>query len=254
VAATLEQRWNASLARVHELEDRIVTLTADAERQVAPDRVVLLQLAEDFPRVWDHPSTDIRTRKRIVRLLIEEIVVKVVAGAREQIELTIHWKGGHHTQLTLLRNRTGQHRRSTDRAVVDVVRDLARAQSDGNIARELNRLGYRTGAGNTWTALRVLSLRRSHGIAVFERTSDRRDVLTIADAATMLGVSAPTVRRMIVLGMLPATQPVVHAPWAIRKQDLGLDAVQRAVNAIKAGRALPRSQDEGQLTLAESTT
>jgi DNA invertase Pin-like site-specific DNA recombinase len=254
VAATLERRWNGTLARVQELEERLAALTADAERHVAPARTVLLRLAEDFPRVWDHPSTDIRTRKRIVRLLIEEIVVNVLPGAQERIELTIHWKGGKHTQLVIPRNRTGQHRRSTDRAVVDVVRDLARAQSDGDIARVLNRLGYRTGAGNTWTALRVLSLRRYHGIAAFERTSDRRGVLTIAEAASALGVSAGTVRRLIVLGMLPATQPVLHAPWAIRQEDLALDAVRRAVGAIKAGRGLPRSEDVAQLTLTESTT
>jgi excisionase family DNA binding protein len=254
VAATLEGRWNATLARVHDLEERLAALTADAGRQVQPDRAVLFRLAEDFPRVWDHPSTDIRTRKRIVRLLIEEIVVKVLSGAREQLELTIHWKGGKHTQLVIARNRTGQHRRSTDRAVVDVVRDLARAQSDGNIARVLNRLGYRTGAGNTWTALRVFSLRRYHGIAAFERTSDRRGILTIAEAASRLGVSAGTVRRLIELGTLSATQPVQHAPWAIRQEDLALEAVQRAVETIKAGRPLPRSEDGAQLTLAESTT
>lgn len=253
VAATLERHWNTALGRVHELEERIAALAADAERQIAPDRVVLLRLAEDFPRVWDHPATDIRTRKRIVRLLIEEIVVKILPGPRE-IELTIHWKGGKHTALVIPRNRTGQHRRSTDRAVVDVVRDLARAQSDGDIARVLNRLGYRTGADNTWTALRVLSLRRYHGIAAFERAADRRGVLTIAEAACTLGVSAATVRRMIELGMLPATQPVLHAPWAIRQEDLAREAVQRAVTAVKAGRALPRSDDVAQLRLTESTT
>jgi hypothetical protein len=105
VAATLEWRWNAMLARVHELEDRITTLTAAAERQGAPNRAALLRLAEDFPRVWNAPSADVRTRKRIVRLLIEEIVVKILPGCREQIELTIHWKGGKHTQLVLPRNR-----------------------------------------------------------------------------------------------------------------------------------------------------
>lgn len=254
VAATLERRWNAMLARVHELEARIATLTAEAERHVAPDHAALLRLAEDFPRVWNDPAADVRTRKRIVRLLIEEILVKVVPGPREQIELMIHWKGGNHTQLVLPRNRTGQHRRSTDRTVVDVVRDLARAQADGDIARVLNRLGYHTGAGNTWTALRVLSLRRSHGIAGFDRTADRRGLLTIADAASTLDVSAGTVRRLIVLRVLPATQPVLHAPWAIRQEDLARDAVQRAVAAIKAGRTLPQPLDEGQLTLAESIT
>jgi DNA invertase Pin-like site-specific DNA recombinase len=254
VAATLEQRWNATLARVHDLEERIATLATAAERHVTPDRAVLLRLAEDFPRVWNNPATDVRTRKRIVRLLIEEIVVNILPGPRDQIELTIHWKGGKHTQLVIPRNRTGQHRRSTDRAIVDVVRELSRVQSDGQIARVLNRLGYRTGAGNTWTALRVTGLRGYHRIAAFDRASDRQGILTIAGAASVLGVSSATVRRMILLGMLPATQPVLHAPWAIRQEDLGRDTVQRAVDAIKAGRTLPRTLDEGQLTLAESTT
>jgi excisionase family DNA binding protein len=37
---------------------------------------------------------------------------------------------------------------------------------------------------------------------------DRQALLTMADAATRLGVSATTVRRMITRGLLPATQPV----------------------------------------------
>jgi hypothetical protein len=49
VAATLERRLNAMLARVHELEARVATLTAEAERQVAPDRTALLRLARDSP-------------------------------------------------------------------------------------------------------------------------------------------------------------------------------------------------------------
>jgi hypothetical protein len=59
---------------------------------------------------------------------------------------------------------------------------------------------------------------------------------------------------MIVLGVLPATQAVLHAPWAIHREDLARDAVQRAVWAIKAGRTLPRPSGEGQLALTESTT
>jgi excisionase family DNA binding protein len=212
------------------------------------------RLAEAFPHVWHDPGTDVRTKKRIVRLLIEEIIAKVVPGPRDQIELTIHWKGGTHTVLVIARNRTGQHRRVTDRAIVDVVRDLARVQPDQHIARVLNRLGYRTGAGNTWTEHRVLSLRRYQQIPAFDRTTDRRDTLTIAGAATALGVSATTVRRLITLGVLPAIQPVLYAPWVIRREDLEGAIVQRAVASIKAGRTLPRTPDKGQLTLDKSTT
>jgi hypothetical protein len=91
VAATLEQRWNAALARVHELEARVAALTAETA-QAPLDHPTLRRLAEDFPRVWRHPTADLRTKKRIVRLLIEEIIAKIEPGSREQIALTIHWK------------------------------------------------------------------------------------------------------------------------------------------------------------------
>ena len=164
VAETLERRWNAALERVRALEGRQATRAAEETRRAPPDRAALLALAEEFPRVWADPATDLRIKKRIVRLVVEEIVAKVVAIPQPQIELLIHWKGGRHTLLVIPRNRSGHHRRCTDRAVVAVVADLARTLPDGQIARVLNRLGYRTGAGNTWTQARVSSLRSHHQI------------------------------------------------------------------------------------------
>jgi excisionase family DNA binding protein len=236
------------------VQERLTALTADAQRLPPPDRARLLALAAEFPRVWADPATDVRTKKRIVRLLIEVIIAKVVAAPKPQIELLIHWKGGAHTQLVIPRNRTGHHRRCTDREVVAVVRDLARTLPDAQIARVQNRLGYRTGAGNSWTQTRVISLRSYHQIAAFDRAVDRARLLTIAEASKVLGVSAATVRRMITMGLLPATQPVVHAPWAIREDDFQTDGVQRVIDAIKQGGALPRTEVPGQLTFENSTT
>jgi excisionase family DNA binding protein len=254
VAETLERRWNTALARVQALEDRLVALDATAAATTPPDRTRLLQLAEDFPRVWTGAATDIRLKKRIVRLLIEEIVVSPIDSTSPQLALIIHWKGGKHTRLVIRRNRKGQHRYITDRAIVDIVRELARAQPDQHIARVLNRLGYRTGAGHAWTQSRVVGLRRHHQIPAFDRSVDRAALLTMADAATRLGVSATTVRRMITRGLLPATQPVREAPWAIRCEDLDLETVQRTGATIKRSGALPRTRATAQLSLEELHT
>jgi len=254
VAETLERRWNAALERVQALEARLAAHAAEAQRPPRHDAAHLRALAEDFPRVWSDPATDIRTKKRIVRLLIEEIVAKAAPDPEPQIELLIHWKGGKHSPLVIPRNRTGHHRRRTDREVVAVVRDLARTLPDAHIARVLNRLGYRSGAGNTWTQSRITSLRSYHDIPAFDRAIDRARLVTMAEAAATLGVSAPTIRRMITAGLLPATQPVLHAPWAIREEDLQTAVVQTAVDAIRRGRGLPRTQPVGQLTLEESMT
>jgi DNA invertase Pin-like site-specific DNA recombinase len=252
VAVTLEQRWNAALERVASLEQRLAQLAAAPAPPASPDRATLLKLAQEFPALWTHPETDWRSKKHLVRLLIEEIVASVPND--RDIELLIHWKGGRHTRLLTPRNRTGQHRRCTDRSVVDVVRDLARRVPDAQIARLLNRLGYRTGAGNTWTQQRVISLRHAHDIPVYTPSPEGTAPLTLGQTAHALGVSTTTVRRLIVSGRLPATQPVPYAPWTIRPEDLHSAGLQRVLHAVKSGRRLPRTSPEAQLLLIESRT
>src|SRR5207249_9432020 len=110
------------------------------------------------------------------------------------------------------------------------------------------------GAGNSWNQSRVASLRSHHRIPIFDRETDKGARLTIAGAASDLWVSARTVRRMIAMGLLPASQPVPYAPWAIQREALGADSVQRAVQAVKRGRKLPRTASEGQLDLMNSRT
>jgi hypothetical protein len=63
-------------------------------------------LAGDLEAVWKHPETDARLKKRIVRTLIEEIVVDVDGQAGEIIAV-VHWKGGVHTELRIPRQRRG---------------------------------------------------------------------------------------------------------------------------------------------------
>jgi hypothetical protein len=81
---------------------------------------------------------------------------------------------------------------------------------------------------------------------------DGAATLTIEHAATRLGVSTTTVRRLITTGRLPATQPVPYAPWAIAPDQLRAETVQQAVAAVKAGRKLPQTAPETQLTLTNA--
>ena len=253
VVDTLERRWNGALEHVVGLEQRLAALSATVSRPSAEDHRRLLALAADLPAVWRDATTDVRLKKRIVRLVIEEIVAEVTADP-PAITLLIHWKGGKHTQLVIRKNRTGHHRYRTDRAIIDVVRDLARALPDEQIARILNRLGYRTGHGNSWTKPRVTTLRNRHDIPVFERPPAGAALLTMDQAAAAVGVSPMTIRRLIIRKVLPATQPVPYAPWAIRREDLEIEPVQRAITAVKNDRRLPQPAADTQLMLVNSLT
>ena len=62
------------------------------------DRARLLALGADLKRTWDLPGTTAETRKKIIRMLINEIFADVVD---DNLELVIHWQGGDHTRLSV---------------------------------------------------------------------------------------------------------------------------------------------------------
>lgn len=195
----------------------------------------LLSLASDFPAVWHDPHTEMAMKKRLVRTLIEEIYVDI-DDETSLIHLTIRWSGGCHTELEVRKNRAGKHRHTTDREVVEIVRDLAKVADDACIARTLNRLGKRTGKGNAWTEGRIRSLRSYHRIEAFSpERKEREGWLNMAEAAAYLGVSAMSVRRLLKRGVIRGRQAVPYAPWVIERGDLDTSEVREAVSAIKEG-------------------
>ncbi len=166
VAGELERRWNESLLVIRKLEherDALVVTPATLLSEEQRDR--LLTLGADLEKTWNSPGATPATRKRIIRTLINEIVVRV---SEQTIELVVHWHGGDHTELKVKKNRTGRHRWTTTTDVVDLVRALARQMPDKAIASLLNRAGKTTGKGNSWTQGRVCSLRNKQTIAVYQ--------------------------------------------------------------------------------------
>jgi DNA invertase Pin-like site-specific DNA recombinase len=241
VAAELEARWNAALQRVTELEGRLTTPGSVARPAVpAVDRDALESLAMDLPRVWDAPSTDMRVKQRIARLLIHEIIANTDDGARAII-LVIHWVGGRHSEVRMPRPKAGDHRHRTGPDAEAVVRRMAGAWPDHDIAASLNRLRLRTGAGNTWTASRVTSLRQRLRLVDYDEIR-ATPMLTLNQAADRLGVGSWVVRRLITQGLLEATQVVPCAPWQLDPSVLDTDAIRAAAKEVVQGRKRrPRS-------------
>ena len=153
--------------------------------------------------------------------------------------LRLHWAGGVHTELRVRRNTTGKRRTCTDRQVIELVRELAKVCDDRSTASILNRLGYRTGEGNTWTEMRLRSLRSYHCVPGFDPKA--RAWMTLREAAEELGISHRVVERLIRQKILPARQVVAYAPWIIEGKDLRLQAVQAEVEAIRKGGKPPRT-------------
>jgi hypothetical protein len=197
VARELERRWNEALSTLEGLEReyRAVQRTALAPLS-AEEQQAVRQLAEDLPALWDTPTTTAADRKRLLRLVIQEVTVTVVAGTLpRRAEIVVLWSGGITTTHTVVCPPTGWHC-LTDPAIVTRLRALAPSLPDHRIADLLNGEGICTRTGKPWTAARVASMRKQYAIPTgcpVDPTGGARrgdGLIPVATAARLLGVSS----------------------------------------------------------------
>jgi len=240
VASELERRWNDKLSRVQAIEEDLARTIAKPAPQLSHwDRERLMALGRDVARAWNSPGATAETKKKIIRLLIAEIVVNL----GDTLNLIIHWQGGDHTELTVKKNKAGHNRWVTDGNVVDLVSALARQMPDESIAAVLNRSGMTTSHGHSWTRMRICSLRKQKGIQVYRKGErSERGEATLDEAAALLSISPSTIRRMIKIGILPACQLCKGAPWIIRYADLSGESVRREADRRRQRRPAPTDQ------------
>ncbi len=140
-----------------------------------------------------HPDAPVQLKKQILRTVLNEIIVQSERESPRH-RLILHWAGGVHTELSVERNPSGQHRRSADRTVIDLVSELAKICPDKAIAAILTRFGYKTGQEKSWNASRVAGLRGYHEIGPFQKQDGW---VTQEQAAAELKVSDTVIKRLI---------------------------------------------------------
>lgn len=248
VAAELEARWSAAMSRLHECEARL--LANATSNPTVVDQDSLLTLSKDLETVWNSPAAEMRTKQRLVRALIEEIVVDVDDASREVI-LVIHWRGGQHSELRVRKPNPGEHTMRNAPEVDQIVRQMGARWSDEHIAATLNRMGSSTPFGHTWDAKRVGDYRRTKAIPGYESAVKDGKCLTMVEAAKKAGVSCHAIRKLIRDGILPAKQYVVDAPWQILAVDLERPEVQQGLRRRRkrAGRPCRNSSDDRTLVI-----
>ena len=244
VTSELERRWNLALQHVREIEVRIKQHGAATDPAPAPSLEDFHQLSQQLETIWTDSTTSVRLKKRIVRTLIEEVLVDVDSSAGELI-LTLHWKGGAHTELRLPRRRRGQCSTQTSRELIEGVKVLARICSDDLIAGVLNRNGQLTGHGNRWTRERVTALRSHHRITCY-KPDEPRTWMNLTDAAALLGVSPRTLRLAIDRGDIPAEHPFADGPWVISRDTLQGESAQSLKRRLESGTSRPAILDSEQ--------
>jgi len=190
VAASLEAEWNVKLRALAEAEQNYERQRQADQCRISPaQQKQVLALATDFPHLWNDPGTANRERKRMVRLLIEDITIR----KGERIQLDIRFRGGAAKTLVLPKPLSfcESHRQNPD-----MVAEMDRLLGEYNYAdtaRILNEKGFKTGDGLPVTPLAVGYIRKAYGLkSRFDRLRER-GLLTISEMARACGVSINTI-------------------------------------------------------------
>lgn len=231
VAAELESRWNAKLEELEKLRESVKQLEEQTPALSEEQKAEVLALGEGLAHVWDSAHCPAETRKKIVRTVIEEVIVTLNAE-NDELRFIIHWKGGTHTELRMPKPKSGVGRK-TSTEDMEVIRRMAVRYGDDEIARVLNKLGRRTATGKRWNEQRVAAARQRNGIAGQKRTIADPEILTQGQAVKYCGVSNQTIRKLVGAGIVKMEQSVPWAPWEIKRSDLDSCEVRAILDRLR---------------------
>jgi DNA invertase Pin-like site-specific DNA recombinase len=190
VADALEAEWNEKL-RLHAdvVEDYGRRGQEEAAALDAQMRRHVLELAEQFPRIWNDPRIDMRERKRILRLL----VLDVTLVRSDKITVHVRLSGGATRTLALDRPLPiAQIRKFKSELVVEIDRLLDR-HCDREIADILNRRGLRTWEGKPFNLKKIDFIRGAYNLLSRRQRLLDRGMLTTEKVAKRFGITETTV-------------------------------------------------------------
>lgn len=143
VARELERRWETALQEQRQLEEEYQHFrrTQPAELS-AEERTRILALAQDLPAIWHATSTTPADRQRIIRLVLNRVVVHG-CGTSDRVAVTLEWAGGFATNHEVTRPVKGYQQKADFAQLVKRVRELHTAgHSAPEIAATLNQEGF----------------------------------------------------------------------------------------------------------------
>jgi len=199
VADSLEADWNEKLRAFGEAQKEYEQ-RREQDRRILADaqRSAILALAEDLPRLWKDPEIEDRDRKRMIRLLIEDVTM--IRG--EQIRLHLRFRGGACKSVTLPNPLRAWEIGVTDAEVVKRIDHLLATMTFGTIAATLNSDGYKPGRGKRFTARHIARIQRRYSLRPrFDRLR-ALGMLTLQEMATALSVNPKTVKIWAAHGLL----------------------------------------------------
>jgi hypothetical protein len=204
------------LQRLSDLKAELGTFEKQSMRAVtAEQKNQIMALVKDFPRLWSSPTTTSKDRKRILRLLVQDVIVSK-SPEPKIVNLHIRWQGGENEtiQVRLPKNQAEVLRYPTE--FIDRVRTLAPCHPDDEIAQLMTAEGRKSPTGKPLTIATIRWIRWKHRIPAPKPAPGAFSVRNIAER---YGVSPHVVYYWVNRGVVAAQQRKENRPYEIMLDD-----------------------------------
>lgn len=202
VADTLETDWNSKLRALSQAQDDYERRRSADVASLGPDkRERIVALASDFPAVWNAASTANRDKKRMLRLLIEDVTL--IKG-KDAIALHVRFRGGDTRSVSLPRPLPSWKTWLTPTETVSQIDQLLAQFTDTQIADILNQRGFHSGRGHRFEGKIVSNIRHKYKLKTRYQRLREQGMLSAQELASRIGVSRQTVLRWRKDGALDA--------------------------------------------------
>ncbi|MBK1720273.1 recombinase family protein [Thiocystis violacea] len=249
VARTLERQWEDKLRVLEELEHAHQRWASQHAINVTEaDRQAILALAEDVPHLWHAPTTTPADRKRLLRLVVQSVVVdaKAEPGC---IRYRIVWQTGAASNDVVRRNVQSYREYPRREELQSRVQMLSAVQkTDADIAVALNAEGFQTARGRLFSGKLVWLLRRQWQIPAIEENGNEPNpprwtdgTYSVEGVAEAVGVTVGTVYHWVRRGQVDGHQMARGMPWKILLTPNKIDELKCYVQRV---RRTNRSQKE----------
>jgi hypothetical protein len=201
VADELEAEWNNKLRTLNEAREHYERMRKqDHLLMDEAQRNRIAALANDFPHLWQDPRTPDRERKRMMRLLLEDVTLI----KRDEILVHVRFKGGAARTISLPLPLSAPKLRKTDDAVVQEIDRLLDHHTNREIAAILNKKGMRSGEGRPFHRGIIVRLRSAYHLK--DRFTRLRAIgmLTEQEIAGLTGIAVASVKEWRYRGLLRA--------------------------------------------------
>ncbi len=247
VARNLEQHWEAKLRAAEQIE-REYELWYKQHHVVltVKDRQEILALGEDLPKIWHAETTTSADRKKIVRLMVRDIILdrKREVG---QIWMKINWQTGASTEHWVKRQVCRYRELPEAKQLEERLRELKKSGlRDVEIVMKLGAEGYRASNGGELTKQSIHHLREIWGIESARQERKRTQAqqwedgtYTLEGAAATLGIHVRTVHVWIKRGMIETKEACKKVALKIVLTEARIAELKEYLGRV---RILPRSK------------